>query len=96
VRILGLFDWVRWSFDWLRFSLSVILVALAVLLMGIAQRVDEEPLIYWVRLFLADMAKGLEDAPAVWIVPRGGNAYGPHASEGALIQVVGKEEVKGE
>lgn len=55
MRILGIFDWVR-------FWLSVLLVAMAAILLAVAQRVDEEPVAYWLRGLLAEMAVGLEKA----------------------------------
>lgn len=48
---------------WLRFWLSALLVALAVILLAVAQRVDEEPVIYWATHFLGQMIKGLDPRP---------------------------------
>lgn len=50
--------------DWLRAWVSALLVALAALLLAVAQWVDEEPVIYWVRGLVAGLVKGLEKAEA--------------------------------
>jgi hypothetical protein len=57
VRLLKLVDQVR-------FSLSVILVALAVILLTVAQWLDEEPVIYWMRKVVVELVKGLAETPA--------------------------------
>jgi hypothetical protein len=61
VRLLRLRVWLEGLIDWARLLLSVVLVAGAVLLLGIAQRVDERPLLHWAKGFLEGMFKGLDE-----------------------------------
>lgn len=53
-----------------RFLLAAALVAVASLALALAQRVDERVLVYWLRMVLAELAQGLDEAPPVMVVVR--------------------------